>query len=199
MTEVFTRYGDGGPRPDHVAPKACTVRHPDAGGQCPREAIGEVWALPFCEVHGREAELAYRDELAQTNGLEFEALWDAEMKRIRPNWSVMEALEEASAKAAAVDHRVLKAAMEAAYPPEELAANIDPDISRYDYERYDGDTPVEWWTEARILAVRFMRQAQSVPILEDLELVRERATVQQLLAERDSDLRWTKPKEVATG
>lgn len=55
MKEVFRKYGDGGP---HVEPIACVVRHPDAGGQCEREAVGEVWSLPFCEIHAREAELA---------------------------------------------------------------------------------------------------------------------------------------------
>lgn len=198
MTEVFTRYGDGGARPAHIAPIACVVRHPDAGGQCGREAIGEVWALPFCGVHGREAELAYKDELAETTGLEFEALWDAEMKRADTNWSIMEALEAAE-KPADVGYDVLRAAMKAAYPPEELADNIDPDILRFDYENYGRDTPVEWWTEARILAVRFMRQATAVPILEELELIRERATVQQLLAHRDLDRRWTSQREAAAG
>lgn len=198
MTEVFTRYGDGGPRPDDVEPIACVVHHPDAGGQCGREAIGEVWALPFCEVHGREAELAYKDELAVTASLEFEALWDAEMKRADTNWSIMEALEAAE-KPANVDYLIHLVAMKAAYPPEELAANTDPDTLRFDYEIHGRDTPYDWWCESRIMAVRFMRQATAVPILEELELVRERATVQQLLAERDLDRRWTSQREAAAG
>jgi hypothetical protein len=30
----------------------CTVSHEDAGGQCERSAVMEVYGLFFCEVHG---------------------------------------------------------------------------------------------------------------------------------------------------
>jgi hypothetical protein len=191
MTEVFTRYGEGGPRPDHVPPKACTVRHPDAGGQCPREAVGEVWALPFCEVHGREAELAYREEISESVGNGLEALLDAENQRHDKNRALLDALRGVAGPRD-VDYLIQEAAMRKAFPPEELAANTDPDTLRFDYEIYGRDTPSDWWHEARIMAVRFMRQAQAVPILEDLELIRERATVQQLLADRDMGRRARK-------
>ena len=76
MTEVFRKYGGGEPRPDDKAPIACTVRHPEAGGQCEREAIGEVWSLPFCEVHGKEAEMAYLEEYEETIGYGLDMLQD---------------------------------------------------------------------------------------------------------------------------
>ena len=79
--------------------------------------------------------------------------------------------------------------MEEAYSPEDLEGNTDPDILRFDYEIHGRDTPYDWWCESRIMAVRFMRQATAVPIIKELELVRERATVQQLLASRDMDRR----------
>ena len=42
MRELFTRYGPG-PAPDgHEVPR-CVVSHPDAGGPCGEEAVGEVW------------------------------------------------------------------------------------------------------------------------------------------------------------
>ena len=112
MTEVFRKYGGGEPRPDDKAPIACTVRHPEAGGQCEREAIGEVWSLPFCEVHGKEAEMAYMEEYEETIGYGLDMLRDEEL-------------------------------------------------------------------------------------LKDLELIRERATVQQLLADRDLERRWAAPRREA--
>jgi len=188
MTEVFSRYGDGEPRPDHVAPISCIVSHPDAGGQCEREAVGEVWALPFCEVHGHEAALAYRDEINQTVSVEFDALRDAEAQRLGTDDALLDALASAAAPPA-VDYTIHEAAMEEAYSPEDLEGNTDPDILRFDYEIHGRDTPYDWWCESRIMAVRLMRQATAVPIIKELELVRERATVQQLLASRDMDRR----------
>lgn len=186
MTEVFTRYGDGGPRPAHIPPKACTVRHPDAGGQCPREAIGEVWALPFCEAHGKEAEMAYRDEIAEDVYGRFEAYREAETHKLDTNYPLLAVL--ASADMPELTHvPTYEALMAEAFPPDELAANIDADTLRHDYNERGYDGPYDWWSESRLLAVRFMRQAQSVPIIKELELVRERATVQQLLASRHMD------------
>lgn len=191
MTEkLFRKYGDGNPRPEHRAPIACVVSHPDAGGQCEREAIGEVWALPFCEVHGKEAGLAAQEELAESVGIELEALFDAEMKRYDTNWAVMEALERAEVPTE-VGFEALSAAMRAAYPPDQLAANTDPDTLAHDYGEFACDTPHDWWCEARTLLVRFMRQAadRGVPLVRELEYLRERATVQELLAERDMKMR----------
>ncbi|MBA3423980.1 MAG: hypothetical protein H0U04_05420 [Rubrobacter sp.] len=194
MTEVFTRYGGGGPRPAYREPIACVVAHPDAGGRCEREAVGEVWRLPFCEVHGREAELAYMDEINDAVRAELDALGDAENQKPGSNEALLEALARTPTPPG-VDRVIHLAAMEEAYPPDELEGNTDPDMLRFDYETHGRDTPYDWWCEARIMAVRFMCEAQSVPILKDLELVRERATVQELLASRDMDRRC-KPARV---
>ena len=52
------------------------------------------------------------------------------------------------------------AAMVAAYPPEELEENTDADTLRFEYMERDGmDGPYDWWSEARFLSCRFMRQA----------------------------------------
>ena len=180
MTEVFRRYGGGEPRPDDKAPIACTVRHPDAGGQCKREAIGEVWALPFCEAHGKEAELAYREELAETVGNELAALYRAQNERFRRDEALLEVLGSLEGPPM-VHYEDQDAAIVEAYPPEKLEKNIDSDILAYDYEAAKAcDTPHDWWCEARIVTVRFMREAYdrgSVELLQELELVRERATV----------------------
>jgi hypothetical protein len=81
--------------------------------------------------------------------------------------------------------------MEEAYPPEDHEGNTDPDTLSFDYGRHGSDTPHDWWCEARSLLVRFMRQAadRGVPLVAELEYLRERATVQELLAERDMDRR----------
>lgn len=44
-------------------PLPCVVRHPNAGGQCGWKAVLEVYALPFCEVHGAEVKAAALIEL----------------------------------------------------------------------------------------------------------------------------------------
>lgn len=192
MTEVFMKYG---PAPVGAEQVACVVAHPDAGGPCPSEAVGEVWSLPFCEIHGYEAELAAREELAESAGNELEALFDVEIKRYDTNRAVTEALERAEVPSD-VDREIQSAAMRAAYPPDDLEGNIDADTLSFDYEKYGRDTPHDWWYEARVLLVRFMRQAaeRGVPIVGDLEYLRERATVQELLAERDMDRRWRATK-----
>jgi hypothetical protein len=189
MTEVFSKYG---PETEGDEPIRCVVAHPDAGGQCGQPAVGEVWALPFCEIHGREAELAYMDERNKAVGNKLEALADAENKRHDRDPGLLEALKAALAPPD-VDHAIYEKAMADAYPPDELAGNIDPDILAFDYEEI-GSTPYDWWCEARLMVVRFMRQAavDAPEILDDLELLRERATVQQLLAGRDLDRRWRK-------
>ena len=98
-------------------------------------------------------------------------------------------------------------AMVAAYPPEELEENTDADTLRFEYMERDGmDGPYDWWSEARFLSCRFMRQAHErglSGLLNDLEYARERAAVQRVLAERDLDRRWTQVrharKEAAKG
>ena len=199
MTEVFRKYGGGEPRPDDKAPIACTVRHPEAGGQCQREAIGEVWALPFCEVHGKEAETAYLEERVETIGYGLDMLRDDGRNVLQqPVVEVLKTVEYPSR----IDHDAVEAAMREAYPPEELEQHIDPDILAYDYEKdfIIGDGPYDWWCEARLMVLRFMREAferGSSELLKDLELIRERATVQQLLADRDLERRWAVPRREA--
>ncbi len=193
MTEVFSRYGNGEPRPDHKKAPACIVRHSEAGGQCEREAVGEVWALPFCEVHGKEAELSYKEGIQETVAFGLDKLNDGgEYVLPRPILEVLKSVEYPMSR----DHEAVEEAMREAYPPEKLADNIDPDTLRYDYEEQSLN-PVDWWTGARYKVLSFMHEAYEdcyVELLRDLELIRERATVQLLLAERDMDERWLRPR-----
>ncbi len=49
----FRKYP--GEPPEGTEPPACVVTYPEP---CGRAAAGEVWCLPFCEAHGKEAAAA---------------------------------------------------------------------------------------------------------------------------------------------
>jgi hypothetical protein len=77
---------------------------------------------------------------------------------------------------------------------------LDPDTAGFDYELHGEDPPSEWWEDARMLLLRFLRQAseKGVPgLILDLEGLRERATVQIVLAERDMERRYHAPRRAA--
>jgi len=196
MTEVFRKYLEATPgeAEERKGSPVCIVSHPDAfaeRGPCQREAIGEVWSLPFCGLHGREAELAARDEMGISLEGIFSGLVALEQERHDRNERAVRIIEEAACSKATrrfdTDSLAHGEAIVAAYPPEELEQNTDPDTLRYDYEHMGMDTPYEWWWDAQLMACRFMRQAHDQGLagfLKDLEYVRERATVQRLLAGR---------------
>jgi hypothetical protein len=143
MKEVFRKYGAGEERPEDKEPIACVVRHRDAGGPCRREAIGEVWGLPFCEPHGREAELAAKTEIMETVERELQVLADAERERFTTNSYVLDVFKAAKAPYE-VDMSIHDAAIARAYPPDELEANTAAETLGFDYERdYVGDGPVD--------------------------------------------------------
>ncbi len=58
--EAFSRYRA---LVEEHGPPPCVVRHPDAGGQCERPAVMEVYGLNFCELHGAEAKAGALEEL----------------------------------------------------------------------------------------------------------------------------------------
>ena len=122
MPEVFTKYGAGEERPEDEESIACVVRHPDAGGPCRREAMGEVWSLPFRELHGREAELAAKAEIMEAVERELQVLADAELERFTTNRHVLEVLKATKAPYE-VDMSIHDAAIARTYPPDELEAN----------------------------------------------------------------------------
>jgi hypothetical protein len=200
--EVFRKYPETTPVEERKGSPACVVSHPDAGGPCQREAIGEVWSLPFCEMHGREAELAAKAEIEVTVGRELQVLADTEFERFDTNHYVLEVLKAAKAPYE-VDRSIHEAAMLRAYPPDELEANTDADTRTFDYGRdyatgEAGDGPVDWWADACYLLHRFMREAAGRGVLTDeLEYLRERATAQLVLAERDCERRYAEPRRAA--
>jgi hypothetical protein len=192
MEEVFRKYPETTPAEERKGPPVCVVSHPDAGGECGRPAIGEVWSLPFCASHGREAELAAADEMKSSLEGIFAGLLAVEQERRDRNEMALRIIKEA-AKTPDSDTLAHEEAMATAYPPEELGEGTDPDTLRYDYEQTGLDNPHDWWCEAQIMACRFMRQAHDqglAGLLKDLEYVRERATVQRLLAGRYMDRKY---------
>jgi hypothetical protein len=151
-------------------------------------------------MHGKEAELAAREEMATDLEGIFTGLVALESERHDRNETAVEIIAGfASAHGLDFDTLAHEEAMLAAYSPEELAANTDPDTLRYDYERgfASEDGPHDWWSGAQLMACRFMRQAHDrglAGLLRELEYVRERATVQRVLAKRDLHRRWTEPR-----
>src|SRR5215210_8076211 len=196
MMELFRRYAPG-PPPEGVEPPVCVVSYPEP---CGEPAVGEGWDLPMCARHWREAELAAREELVAALHNELEALVWAEDQRFHKNRAVVLTLRDAGVTGfdwTVADSHAYEEALAAAFPTEGLDDLLDADVQTYDYERHEGGGPVEWWADERYLLLYFMRRASGVGLprlVQDLEVLRERATVQLALAERDMDRRYVVPR-----
>ncbi len=191
----FRKYG---PAPaEEKDPPTCVVTYPET---CGRAAVGEVWGLSFCEAHGDEAVLAARIEAHEDAEREFQALTNAEGERITRNFLIIAALRELRVPGGGADletHEAHDRAILAAYPLDESLT--DPDTLAFDYDEPDAG-PHDWWSEARETVVRWMREAYEAcqsPLLDALEPIRERATVQQQLAHDDMERRWAAPRRAA--
>jgi hypothetical protein len=171
----------------------CVVSHPDAGGSCGRLATVRVWNLPFCEAHGKEAELAALNELSVEFDNEIYALREAEHQRHFSSQALEHVLSLPSMKESALggiilgrDHaRSHEEALRTAYPPIEGRAHPDS------FAGEDCWWPVHW------LLCRFMRQAheREVPLLvEQLEPLREQAAAQWAQAEEDLEQNRPPPR-----
>ena len=189
MTEVFTRYGaaEAG-----AEPIACVVSHPDAGGPCPRPAVGEVWGVPFCGPHGLEAEYSALSEIRQTTGDALDGFAELHVCGWPQNRHVLAAIGTATlpgARGDALEHEDL---IREAYAPD--PARTDVDTLAFDYDGagpWDG--PTDWWGAAVLLAARCVRQADELGLSglrDDYERARERAAVQLLLASDDYERRY---------
>ena len=199
MTEMFTRWP--GTPPEGRDAARCVVSYPTV---CGEPTVGEGWDLPLCERHWREAEMAAREELVRAVGNELEALAFAEGNRAEGNRAGAAALGGAGCPSldwTREDSDRYEEALAGAFPLEGLEGLTDPETLRFDYDhRYEGDGPVEWWTDERLLLLRFMRQAsgEGLPrLVADLERLRERATAQLALAERDYERRWVARRKAA--
>ncbi len=195
--ELFRKYPP--PPPEEKAPPRCVVTYP---APCERPAVGEVWSLSFCEEHGLEAEYAAMQEAAENADHELTVITNAERERFHRNPHVLAALGRAEVPGLegfrydADEHeRLVRAAYDAG------EEHTDPETAAFDYDSgYAGDGPVDWWTATRELVVRFTREAHDAglpELLNDLERIRERATVQQLLASEDYERRYVAPRVAA--
>lgn len=177
----------------------CAVSHPDAGGPCGRPGTRMVWNLPFCEVHGAEAEAAALVEITEDAEIGLDDLRGSGNGHPGSNAILLRALEEAgkpNTTARSGYERDHQETLYLAYPLVEGRA--DPTVTTFDYDsEYAGDGPVEWWAETRYLLCRFMREAQGtglVALVEELEPLRERASAQLVQAEADYERRWVAPR-----
>ena len=199
MREMFRRYNPATPPEERKGSPVCVASYPEP---CGESAVGEGWGcLPFCERHWNEAEMAARDELSYAVGSELDVLIGAEKERPDRNAAVAAALSEAAAPAWGLEERDrYREAQASAFPVEGRDDLTDPDTLRFDYDRDGDDVPREWWEDARYLLLRFLRQAgeKGLPGLTlDLEGLREKATVQLLLADRDLARRYAAPRTAA--
>ena len=178
-------YSDRNPRED--GRPFCSVSHPAAGGVCGESATVEVWALPFCEIHGAEAEAAALAEMWEDACKSAEAAVQGGREAWRKNAALLYTLRRAEHEAQgneqnrASDH---EDAMQAAYADAD-EAHTDSDTLQYNGDPFAG-SPVDWWRETRLAVCKAMREAYEGGLChaEDLEPLREYATVQEVIALR---------------
>lgn len=184
----FARYNQDVPEHERVGTPVCSVSHPAAGGPCGKPASVEVWALPFCPEHGREAEAAALSEMHEA-GHEFAR--DA-VEAARTTWRRNGALLSLVRASAAEAQRSMEehdcaheAALQAVYGDAD-DSRTDTNTLVFGYEDLSAGTPSEWCRDARVSVCRLMREAHEdgLVLAEHLEPVREWATIQEVLAVR---------------
>lgn len=158
----------------------CVVSHPDAvDGRCERPGAVKVWGLPFCELHGAEAEAAAFEDLTEELDSVLGMLARTERERLS-NPVLVELLDRArtvngTAGGRLENTRANDEALARAYPA--IEGSIDPDTLAFDYDARPGSGPVDWWSERRWLLWRFMREARLYGLsglVRELEPLRER-------------------------
>ena len=167
----------------------CVVSHPDAGGHCEREIVYEVYGLPFCEVHGLEANAGALARLYHEAADEFERMDNPHADPLQPE--VLRVVREA--RTTAMDghfrhEKSLDALLREAYPlTEGLEERVDPDT----VEWVPGDlafglAPVDVWADQywAICSVMLHAQASLAPeLVREIEPVREHVAAQYAFAE----------------
>jgi hypothetical protein len=177
---------------DYSSPLPCFVRHTDAGGQCERPAVMEVYGLPFCELHGVEAKAGALAEIYDDADLDLERLDNrmAPWENPATAWWIAEAREKLHEQAIEASHAEQPAIL-GAYPV--IAERVDVETRGYDYWTPTEDlTPVDSFSEARRLLHKLMRQAYGGGdswLVEDLEYKREMASAQLAFALEDYERR----------
>lgn len=181
--------GHFGPRPNprNDGGPFCSVSHPATGGPCGKPASIEVWALPFCEVHGAEAEAASVAEMWEDARRAAGSAVVGGRGAWRMNGALLYTLRRAEHEARQNEEdaeHTHEDAMQDAYG-ETDATHTDSDTLRYNGDPFAG-SPVDWWSETRRAICKAMREAHEGGLTHgaDLEPLREYATAQEVLALR---------------
>ena len=199
MGESFSRYNPNTPPEERKGSPVCVASYPEP---CGERAVGEGWGcLPLCEKHWNEAGLAAREELSYAVESELNALVGAEKPR-RPQCrrGAGGAVRRRRARLGAGRPRPLTLGASGGLFDGEARGPHRPRDARLRLRQVRRRRARGVVEDARLLLLRFLRQAgeTGLPGLAlDLERLRERATVQQILAERDCERRYLAPSRAA--
>ncbi len=160
----------------------CVVSHPDAGGACGKPAACEVYGLPFCGLHGLEANYGclnqvYSLALDELSDMRSEGLCPATLEHLDAGWRRFNGLTNSFSDA---HSRQAKEAFA------HLEGRVDAETLEWDYED-PTETPPDWWLEAYWKLCRFMYEAwrsRRYFVCGELEPLRERAAAQYAFAEK---------------
>jgi len=176
-------------------PLPCVVRHPDAGGQCERPAITEVYGLAFCEVHGAEAKSGALEELyfdaanflGRLSNLHVTPPNPASVAALRSAVSELQAAESLASGQTEVLRR--------AYPV--IPERVLSDTTAFDYhDPTPHESPPDWHHRTRFVLHKLMRLAYEEGehwLVEVLEEYREHEAAQLAAALVDYDERVGPP------
>lgn len=182
----------------------CWVRHPSAGGQCPRAATTMVYGLLFCEAHGAEATAGALAELFQDAGDYLERLDNPHVPP--PNAEAAKAFKLALSgldrhRSEHETEEAEDAALMRAYPT--IPGHVCYETVAFDYrfgpgnEYGPGEMPTEVYRDARRLLCKEMRLAYEWGadwLVEVLEYERESASAQLAFALEDYERKTRKDR-----
>ncbi len=180
--------------PDEVeeyGPLPCSVRHADAGGQCERPAVLEVYGLSFCSEHGAECKAGALAELYFDASRWLERLDNPHVSLPNP-----EALRVVRAGVSELNHLCLHfeqddELLRRAYPY--LAERVDSLTLEFDYSDPERSAhPFDTFYEDRWTIHQLMRVAYSKEmgyLVEDLEDRRQYLAAQAAYALQHTERR----------
>ncbi len=174
----------------------CIVSHPDAGGPCGEPATCEVYGLPFCEVHGLEANYGclnqlHSDAMDELPDVRSSERNPAALEHLRAVWVRLADLTNSYSDAHSK-------AVKEAFPY--LEERVDEETLEWDYDTHR-ETPPDWWLEDYWKLCTFMYEAwrtQRYFVCKELEPIRERVAAQYAFAEKVFKERAPQTRTVST-
>lgn len=169
---------------EEYGPLPCSVRHADAGGQCERPAVLEVYGLSFCEAHGAECKAGALAELYHEA-----SEWLGRLDNPHVSGPNPEALRVLRAGVAELNHLCLhfeqdEELLQRAYPY--LEERVDSYTLEFDYDDPErSSVPVDAFREDRWAIHRLMRLSYAegmTYLVEDLEERRQYLAAQAAFA-----------------